>query len=71
MICVPDVYATCARLHAAGVPFLKSPNQGRQKGFAFVKDPDGYRVEIYAKDPVNQVLQAVDCLGVETDLEHA
>jgi lactoylglutathione lyase len=43
---VPDVAATCRRLEAAGVEFVKRPDDGSMKGLAFVKDPDGYWIEI-------------------------
>lgn len=29
-----------------GVEFVKRPNDGKMKGLAFVKDPDGYWIEI-------------------------
>lgn len=43
---VPDVDAACARFEEAGVQFVKKPNDGMMKGLAFIKDPDGYWVEI-------------------------
>ena len=48
-ITVSDVYATCQRFHDHGVEFHKSPNQGGMKGLAFIKDPDGYLVEVLPK----------------------
>lgn len=45
-ISVPDVEACCARLEAAGCAFVKRPDEGMMKGLAFVRDPDGYWVEI-------------------------
>ena len=45
-ISVPDVYAACDRFEAHGVPFVKRPDDGHMKGLAFVKDPDGYWIEI-------------------------
>lgn len=45
-ISVPDVYEASARLDAAGVEFVKRPDEGNMKGLAFVRDPDGYWVEI-------------------------
>ncbi|HBX74372.1 MAG: lactoylglutathione lyase [Haliea sp.] len=45
-ISVPDVYAACERFEAAGVPFMKRPDSGQMRGLAFIKDPDGYWVEI-------------------------
>jgi len=29
-----------------GVEFVKKPNDGKMKGIAFIKDPDGYWIEI-------------------------
>jgi len=47
-IAVPDVYAACERFEQLGVEFVKRPDDGRMKGLAFIKDPDGYWVEILA-----------------------
>lgn len=43
---VPDVDAACARFEHLGVEFVKRPNDGAMKGLAFIKDPDGYWIEI-------------------------
>ena len=43
---VPDLRATCARLDALGVPFQKRLEDGRMKHLAFIKDPDGYWIEL-------------------------
>ena len=45
-ISVPDVYAACERFEQAGVSFVKKPDEGSMKGLAFIKDPDGYWIEI-------------------------
>ncbi len=45
-ITVPDVYEACERFKELGVEFHKSPNSGGMKGLAFIKDPDGYLVEV-------------------------
>jgi lactoylglutathione lyase len=45
-ISVPDVYAACERFASLGVEFVKRPDDGSMKGLAFIKDPDGYWVEI-------------------------
>ena len=45
-ISVPDVYAACERFESLGVEFVKKPDDGNMKGLAFVKDPDGYWIEI-------------------------
>jgi lactoylglutathione lyase len=64
-ITVPDVYAACARFKAMGATFKKSPNAGGMKGLAFVKDPDGYLVEVLPQGPM--VTRPVDCDGVAVD----
>lgn len=70
-ITCPDVYAACERFKALGVEFHKSPNAGGMKGLAFVKDPDGYLIEILpqAYDPATGAMptQPVDCSGVALD----
>lgn len=40
---VADIYATCARLEAAGVQILRPPRDGYM---AFVASPDGHSVEL-------------------------
>jgi lactoylglutathione lyase len=45
---VPDVYATCERLRAAGVKITREPgpvNFGTTV-IAFIEDPDGYKIEL-------------------------
>jgi len=49
-ISVPDVYSAVERLEAFGAAFVKRPDEGRLKGLAFVKDPDGYWIEILQAD---------------------
>ena len=51
---VPDVYRACERLEALGVPFVKKPDAGKMKGLAFVKDPDGYWIEILQADMIER-----------------
>lgn len=46
-IMVPNVEAACERFEKHGVAFIKKPNDGRMKGLAFIKDPDGYWIEIF------------------------
>lgn len=43
---VPDVDAACERFTDLGVEFVKRPDEGTMKGLAFIKDPDGYWIEI-------------------------
>lgn len=45
-VTVPDVEEACARFEELGVEFVKRPNDGGMKGIAFIKDPDGYWIEI-------------------------
>jgi lactoylglutathione lyase len=45
-ISVPDVYAACERFQNCGVPFVKEPDAGAMRGLAFIRDPDGYWIEI-------------------------
>lgn len=45
-ITVPDVYAAAERFEKLGVSFIKRPDDGKMKGLAFIKDPDGYWIEI-------------------------
>lgn len=51
-ITVPDVVAACARFEALGVPFQKRLTDGRMREIAFIKDPDGYWVEIIQPSPL-------------------
>ncbi|XP_077299927.1 glyoxalase 1 [Arctopsyche grandis] len=46
-IMVPDVNAACERFEKLGVEFVKKPQDGKMKGLAFIKDPDGYWIEIF------------------------
>mmetsp|Transcript_35051 Transcript_35051/g.41837 ORF Transcript_35051/g.41837 Transcript_35051/m.41837 type:complete len:209 (+) Transcript_35051:56-682(+) len=64
-ISVPDVYEACDRFKSAGVEFLKTPNAGGMKGLAFIKDPDGYLVEILPQGVM--ITKDVDCDGVRVD----
>ena len=43
---VPDVYKASERFEKLGVNFIKKPDDGKMKGLAFIKDPDGYWIEI-------------------------
>jgi len=45
-IAVPDIESACARFEMLGVPFQKRLSEGRMKTIAFIKDPDGYWVEV-------------------------
>ncbi len=45
---VPDVYAACDRIRAAGGTITREPGpvQGGATVIAFVQDPDGYKIEL-------------------------
>ena len=43
---VPDVAAACERFEKLAVSFVKRPEEGSMKGLAFIRDPDGYWIEI-------------------------
>jgi len=43
---VPDVQTACDRFDSLGVTYVKRPEDGTMKGLAFIKDPDGYWIEI-------------------------
>lgn len=45
-ITVPDVYEASKRFEQLGIEFVKKPDDGKMKGLAFIKDPDGYWIEI-------------------------
>lgn len=69
-ISVPCVYEACERFHQLGVEFTKSPNGGGMKGLAFIKDPDGYLIEIVPQQVGSDggmPTKSVDCLGTAID----
>jgi len=53
---VPDLYESCKRFEEMGIEFKKKPDEGAMKGFAFLKDPDGYPVEIFSEPILPSVL---------------
>jgi len=55
-IAVPDLAAACARFEALGVPFQKRPDEGGIKDIAFIRDPDGYWIEIVQPDRMAAIL---------------
>lgn len=55
-ISVPDVYAACARFESLGVEFVKRPDDGKMKGLAFIKDPDGYWIEILSPQGLSAIV---------------
>ncbi|MEN4903822.1 lactoylglutathione lyase [Luteimonas sp. TWI1437] len=51
-VSVPDIRAACARFEALEVPFQKRLSDGSMRSIAFIKDPDGYWVEIIQPAPL-------------------
>jgi lactoylglutathione lyase len=47
-LAVPDIYAACEQLAAAGVPVPRPPGPMKHGGsvIAFIEDPDGYKIEL-------------------------
>ena len=55
-ISVPDVYAACERFESLGVEFVKRPDDGNMKGLAFIKDPDGYWIEVLSSHGLRDLI---------------
>lgn len=47
---VPDLAAAVRWFDENQVPFVKRPDQGKMRDVAFIKDPDGYWIEIIQPD---------------------
>ena len=49
---VPDVYAACEKIRAAGGNVTREPGpvKGGNTVIAFVTDPDGYKIELIQRD---------------------
>ena len=56
-ISVPDVQAACNRFEEHGVEFVKRPDDGQMKGLAFIKDPDGYWIEILSSQGLGTLVR--------------
>lgn len=54
-ITVDDTYKACERFAKLGVEFVKKPDDGKMKGLAFIKDPDGYWIEIFDLKRIGQI----------------
>ncbi len=52
---VPDLAAAVAWFDANGVTYVKRPEQGKMRDVAFIKDPDGYWIEIVQPDLLKQL----------------
>jgi lactoylglutathione lyase len=57
-VTVPDVHVACARFEAMGVEFVKRPDDGAMKGVAFIRDPDGYWIEILSARGLGAMITA-------------
>lgn len=55
-VAVPDIAAACARFERMGVTFQKRLGEGGMKDIAFIKDPDGYWIEIVQPDLMEGLL---------------
>ena len=53
---VPHIDDACKRFESLGVEFKKKPNDGGIKGIAFIKDPDGYWIEIFTPERLPDLL---------------
>ncbi|XP_062082192.1 lactoylglutathione lyase isoform X2 [Humulus lupulus] len=54
-ITVDDTYKACERFESLGVEFVQRPDDGKMKGIAFIKDPDGYWIEIFDLRTIGKV----------------
>ncbi|ALM53126.1 lactoylglutathione lyase [Halomonas huangheensis] len=52
---VPDLQAAVTWFDANEVEFIKRPEQGKLKDVVFVKDPDGYWIEVVQPDLMSRV----------------
>ena len=52
---VPDLAAAVHWFDENNVPYVKRPEQGKMKDVAFIKDPDGYWIEIVQPDLLKQL----------------
>jgi lactoylglutathione lyase len=50
---VPDIYATCESLRAAGAKIAREPGPVKfgTTVIAFIEDPDGYKIELIERKP--------------------
>ena len=55
-VSVPDVYKACERFEEMGVEFVKKPDDGNMKGLAFIRDPDGYWIEILSSSGLRDLI---------------
>lgn len=57
-IAVPDIEAACARFERLGVTFQKRLGEGSMGHIAFIRDPDGYWIEIVQPDLTGPAVEA-------------
>ena len=57
-VTVPDINSAAQRLEKLGVPFQKRPDDGNMKGLAFIRDPDGYWIEVLQADTLEKLGKA-------------
>ena len=55
-VSVPNVYKACERFEEMGVEFVKRPDDGNMKGLAFVRDTDGYWIEILSSSGLRDLI---------------
>lgn len=53
-ISVDNIQAACQRIEEAGYMFQKKLSEGSMKNIAFVRDPDGYWVEIIGQKDIEE-----------------
>ncbi|XVF05740.1 hypothetical protein REPUB_Repub05bG0198200 [Reevesia pubescens] len=56
-ITVDDTIKACERFARLGVEFVKRLDEGKMKGIAFIKDPDGYWIEIFDLNTIGEVVR--------------
>ncbi|XP_042419028.1 lactoylglutathione lyase-like [Zingiber officinale] len=57
-ITVDDTYKACERFERLGVEFVQRPDDEKMTGIAFIKDPDGYWIEIFDLKTIGGVASA-------------
>ncbi|XVF46260.1 hypothetical protein PTKIN_Ptkin03bG0013500 [Pterospermum kingtungense] len=58
-ITVDDAEKACERFERLGVEFVKKLDSGKMKGIAFIKDPDGYWIEIFDLKTIGEVIRTI------------
>jgi len=58
---VPNLDAACQRFDELGVSYVKRPEDGKMNDLAFIRDPDGYWIEIF--EPARLPKGLADHLG--------